>query len=143
MFNSRADAMEFLDSDDLDETLALQSYRFMAVVNKYFGGTAVVRGFIENEARHKGNGEPLRILDIGSGICDIPISLCGWAQAAGLAIEFTCVETNDYAMEAGRQNIMQYPNILLVQEDIFAYRPTMSYDCAVGLLFFIIFQMSG
>ena len=136
MFDSRADALELLDRDDLDKTFALQSYRFMAIVNKYFGGTAIVRNFIANEARHKGSGETLRILDIGSGACDIAAAICRWAQAAGFAIEFTCVETNGYAIEAARRNITQYPNIRLVQEDIFAYCSTMSYDCAVGSLFF-------
>ena len=136
MFDTRADALEFLDGDDLDETLALQSYRFMAVVNKYFGGTAVVQDFITNEARCKGSDEPLRILDIGSGICDIPISLCTWAKAAGLSLEYTCVEPSSYAAQAARRAIVNYPNIRLVQEDIFAYRPATRYDCAVGSLFF-------
>jgi hypothetical protein len=135
VFEIRADAMEFLDSADIDETLALQSYRFMAVVNKYFGGTAVMRDFILDEASRK-KSAPLKILDIGSGSCDIPAAVCKWAKAKGFDIEFTCVEPSGYAAKAAKQNIMQYQNIKLVREDIFSYQPTEEYDCATGSLFF-------
>jgi 2-polyprenyl-3-methyl-5-hydroxy-6-metoxy-1,4-benzoquinol methylase len=128
--------MELLDGSNIDERLALQSYRFMAVVNKYFGGTAVVRDFITGQVRGDKRARPLKILDIGSGSCDIPAAICGWAQKAGPAIEVTCVEPSDYAVQAAKKNIGQYPNIKLLQQDIFSYRPVEKYDCAVGSLFF-------
>jgi 2-polyprenyl-3-methyl-5-hydroxy-6-metoxy-1,4-benzoquinol methylase len=135
VFETRADTLELLDRDDIDEALALQSYRFMSIVNRYFGGTAVVKDFIATKLRHHNRSEPLRILDIGSGACDIPAAICKWAQKAGFAIEFTCVEPSEYAAQAAQQNIRQHGNIKLVQEDIFKYQPSQEYDCAIGSLF--------
>jgi hypothetical protein len=135
VFETRADSPELLDMADLGETLALQSYRFMSIVNKFFGGTAIVRDFIANEVTLQKRSEPLKILDIGSGICDIPAAVCQWANS-GLNLKFTCVEPNGFAAEAAKMNIGQHPNIKLVQQDIFDYRPTERYDCATGSLFF-------
>lgn len=136
MFDLRVNFPEFLDGSDIGESFAMRSYRFMAVVNKYFGGTAIVESFIKNEIRNKNNPEPLKILDIGSGACDIPASICRWARNAGLDIQFTCIETNPYAIKLALENIREYSNIKLVQEDIFKYQPGEKYDCAVGSLFF-------
>jgi 2-polyprenyl-3-methyl-5-hydroxy-6-metoxy-1,4-benzoquinol methylase len=136
VFDTRADTTELLDKEDVDETLTLQSYRFMGIVNKFLGGAAMVRDFIANEIRPQNRFEPLKILDIGSGPCDIPAAICLWAQAKGLKLEFTCIETNTYAIQAAQQNMSQYSNIKVVEKDIFNYQPSERYDCATGSLFF-------
>ena len=122
MFDLRVNLPEFLDSRIWSESFAMRSYRFMSVVNKYFGGTAIVKNFIKNEIKIQNNAEPLKILDIGSGTCDIPAAICRWAKMAGINVEFTCIETNPYAIKLAQENIREYSNIKLVQEDIFNYQ---------------------
>jgi len=73
VFDSRATATEFLDRPDCDPALAAASYRFMETVNCYFGGIRTVRRFLAAETAGRHAGAPLRILDIGSGSCDIPL----------------------------------------------------------------------
>ncbi len=79
MLDSRATSEEFLDQPDCSEALALASYKFMEMVNRRFGGIRVVRKFLETETTQHHNGIPLRILDIGSGSCDIPLEISRWA----------------------------------------------------------------
>ena len=81
MFDSRATTMEFLDRPDCDPALAAASYRFMETVNCRFGGIRVVQRFLATKTAGRHAGVPLRILDIGSGSCDIPLAVSRWARA--------------------------------------------------------------
>ena len=90
MFESRATATEFLDCPDCDSALAAASYRFMERVNGRFGGARVVRRFLAAETAERRVGVPLRILDIGSGSCDIPLTVSRWARAHDIPVHFTC-----------------------------------------------------
>jgi hypothetical protein len=80
MFDARATATEFLDRPDCDPALAAASYRFMETVNCHFGGIRIVRRFLADETAGRHEGVPLRILDIGSGSCDIPLAVSRWAN---------------------------------------------------------------
>ena len=91
MFDARATATEFLDRPDCDLALAAASYRFMETVNGHFGGTRIVRRFLAAETAGRQASAPLRILDIGSGSCDIPLAVSRWARARGLFLNFTCL----------------------------------------------------
>ena len=75
MFDSRVTATEFLDRSDGDSALAAASYRFMEAVNCRSGGIRTVRRFLAAETAGCHAGAPLRILDIGSGSCDIPLAV--------------------------------------------------------------------
>src|SRR5450759_1205518 len=99
VFDPRATATEFLDRPDCDPTLAAASYRFMETVNCYFGGIRTVRRFLAAETAGRHAGAPLRILDIGSGSCDIPLAVSWWAHAYDIPLHFTCLEIAGHAVD--------------------------------------------
>ena len=138
MFDSRATAHEFLDRPDCDPELAAASYRFMELVNGCFGGTRVVRRFLHAEATGRHVAAPLRVLDIGSGSCDIPLAVSRWAQARGIPLHFTCLEMADHAMDIARGQLAKAgdPAVRLLQEDVFSHHPAEPYDCAVASMCF-------
>ena len=105
MFDSRATATEFLDRPDCDPALAAASYRFMEMVNCYFGGIRTVRRFLAAETAERHAGTPLRILDIGSGSCDIPLAVSRWARANGVPLHFTCLEMAGHAVDIARRQL--------------------------------------
>ena len=105
MFDSRATATEFLDRPDCDPTLAAASYRFMETVNARFGGIRIVRRFLAAETAGRHARVPLRILDIGSGSCDIPLAVSRWARRHGIPLHFTCLEMADFAIDMARQRL--------------------------------------
>lgn len=138
MFESRATAMELLDRPDCDLALAAASYRFMEMVNRRFGGIRTVRRFLAAEAAGRHADAPLRVLDIGSGSCDIPLALSNWARTQGIPLHFTCLERADHAIGIARTQLARAcdPAVLLLQEDVFAHQPAEPYDCAVASMCF-------
>lgn len=138
MFETRSKEAEILDQPDCDPALAATNYRFMEMVNRYFGGVRVVRRLFEELAATRGSRQPLRILDIGSGSCDIPLAVSHWAKTHGLAIEFTCLETGGPAASIARAKLARAndPAVRLLVQDAFTYEPNEPYDWAVSSLCF-------
>ncbi len=138
MLEKRSAEIEIMEQVTCDETLAAAGYRLMMRFNRRFGGFRAVRKFIQNEAKNNPAGRPLRVLDIGSGSCDVPLAVSRWCRQNGLAVEFTCVERHPVGVKIARQKIQEAadPCVKIVQADIFDYRPTEPFDCAVGSLFF-------
>jgi hypothetical protein len=138
VFDSRATTMEFLDRPDCDPALAAASYRFMETVNNRFGGIRVVRRFLATETAGRKTGVPLRILDIGSGSCDIPLAVSRWAYAYDIPLHFTCLEKAGHAVDIARGQIARAgnPAVQLLQEDAFTHQPAEAYDWAVASMCF-------
>ena len=137
MFDVRSNEPELMDDPAFDEKSASQCYHYMSLVNAWAGGTRVVRRFIESMAMER-QGLPLRILDIGSGICDIPIAVCRRARRRGLRLQYTCVEPSTYAVRLARERLARegMTEVRLVQEDIFKHHPAEPYDCATASMCF-------
>lgn len=138
MSDARATAMELLDLPDCDPSLAAASYRFMETVNCSFGGIRLVRRFMAAETAVRHAGVPLRILDIGSGSCDIPLAVSRWARAYGIPLHFTCLEMADHAIDIARGQLARAgnPPVKLLQEDAFTHQPVEPYDYAVTSMCF-------
>ena len=138
MSDARATAKEFLDQPECGPSLAAASYRFMELVNGCFGGTRVVRRFLSAEAGCRNINTPLRILDIGSGSCDIPLAVSRWARTRAIPMEITCLEVADQAVAIARRKlaIADDPAVHLIQEDAFTHQPSEPYDCAVASMCF-------
>jgi len=138
VFDSRATAMELLDLTDCDPALAAASYRFMETVNYHFGGIRLVRRFLAAETAGRHAGVPLRILDIGSGSCDIPLAVIRWARACGIPLHFTCLEMADHAIDIARGQLARAgnPPVQLLQEDAFTHQPVEPYDYVVTSMCF-------
>ncbi len=138
MSEARATATEFLDRPDCDAALAADSYRFMEMINRRFGGIRVVRRFLATEAAGCRGGGPLRVLDIGSGSCDIPLAVSQWARASHIPLHVTCLEPAGHAIELARGRLARAgnPAVQVLQEDVFTHQPAEPYDCAVASMCF-------
>ncbi len=136
MFEERAKELELIDLPDCPRSLVYQSHKFMEYVNKFLGGTSVVREFVKAESLRL-NKRSLKILDIGSGSCDIALDVSRWCRRQGFKVKFTCVESSSYAAEMAREKMVCADGgIELINADIFEYAPAEIFDCAVGSMFF-------
>lgn len=142
VFEKRSTEKELLDSPDCDPALALESYRLMEKVNCFFGGIRNVRRFIEKEVAERKSTSPIRILDIGSGSCDIPIAISRWARSRGIPVKFTCLEVFDSAVKIARAKLAESgeTSVELIQEDVFTHVPGEPYDYAVASMCFHHFE---
>jgi hypothetical protein len=138
VFDSRATATEFLDRPDCDPALAAASYRFMEMVNRRFGGIRMVRRFLATEGARRHVGGPLRVLDIGSGSCDIPLAVSRWARAHDIPLHVTCLEIAGHTVDIAQEQLTRAgnPAVQLLQEDVFTHQPAEPYDCAVASMCF-------
>ncbi len=127
-----------MDSAAFGGALAEASFRFIEGVNRHLGGERLVWNFVWGEASRLKLMRPLRILDMGSGSCDIPVAVCRRAARAGIALEFVCVEYNSHAVARARRLLSANGDlpITLLHQDIFAHRPGHPYDGAVASMFF-------
>ncbi len=142
MFELRTSEAEFLDDPACDQELAAASYRFMTLINSWAGGTAVVRRFLAEKAREGGCGGALRVLDVGSGSCDIPLAVSRWARRRGLRLQFTCLEPSARAVALARTRLAlaDDPGVRVLREDLFAHRPAEAYDYATASMCFHHFK---
>lgn len=138
MFDRRACEQELIDLPDCAPALAASGYRFMATVNRWFGGTRIVRHFVAAETAKSRINSPVRILDIGSGSCDIPLAVSRWARAQRMPLQITCLETAASAVDIARARLEQAadPNVHLLQQDVFSHQPQEPYDLAVASMCF-------
>ena len=142
MLKVRATELEFLDATDCDPQLAFWSYRFMRLVNRFAGGTRAVKNFLAKEISRCARNQSTRVLDIGSGTCDIPLAITDWARRQSKRIEFTCIETNKTALTIAAENIRRSgcDSIELKNENFLEFEPHQRFDYAVGSMFFHHFQ---
>ena len=135
MFETRLDGEEFLDGA-ADAELSAKSYPFMRFVNRFLGGRKVVTDFFEGEV-NVNELKKIRVLDIGSGMCDIPAALLRWGEKKGVEVEITCLEKNPYALAMAAQAYWKEVQRLdLKAADLFEFEPARPYDYAVGSMFF-------
>lgn len=136
--NTRATDLELIDSPHIGPWDVLQNLRLCATSNRLLGGTRIVRDFIKTELERTPANRPLRVLDIGSGICDIPLAISRWARARGRAVDFFCMERSPHAASLAREAVASAGDarVRVIEGDIFSHQPEVPYDCAVGSLFF-------
>lgn len=106
----------------------------MEAVNRAGGGTRAVINALARELPTAPRTVPLRILDLGSGSCDIPLAVARWARANGRDIEITCVDQNSEALELARSACRDPGNgsVTLEQANIFDYEPSEPFDYALA-----------
>ena len=138
MLDRRATEPELLDRRDLDAPQVAQSLRLCATVNRFLGGTRVVRKFLEAEFRRAPTNRPLRVLDIGAGDGSIPLAVNRWARGRGRNVEWVCLERSPHAARLARQAAAAANDlrIQVIEEDILDHQPDEPYDCAIGSMFF-------
>jgi SAM-dependent methyltransferase len=78
---------ELLDDPGADPAIVARSLRNIARANWWFGGWAAVRhGLGQVLEGHATPGPPLTLLDVGTGMGDLPCHAVRWAARRGLAI---------------------------------------------------------
>jgi ubiquinone/menaquinone biosynthesis C-methylase UbiE len=109
-----AHAQELLDGP-LDREVLAGNLRDLERVNRRLGGVALSRralvalitGF---HAHHRvgrvvGRGEPVRLLDVGTGAADIPEALIAWAAGNGIRLNVVAIDSRDEILDFAYERI--------------------------------------
>ncbi len=83
-----------LDDPDADPAIVAQSLRNIARANRWFGGAAAVRHGLARTLGNVHRGERVTLLDVGTGLGDLPRTAVKWGASRGIAIVPIGLELN-------------------------------------------------
>lgn len=78
--------VELLDDPSGNPTAVATSLRNIARANRWFGGTAALRWGLRRVLRGTPPGARLTLLDLGSGLGDVPRAAAAWAARRGVRL---------------------------------------------------------
>jgi 2-polyprenyl-3-methyl-5-hydroxy-6-metoxy-1,4-benzoquinol methylase len=88
---------ELLDDPAADPTAVTESLRNIARANRWFGGAAAVRFGLQRTLREVPPGSTLTLLDLGTGLGDLPRAAARWGAQRGIRLIPTGIELNRVA----------------------------------------------
>jgi len=133
-------AVELMDLPDADPGELARTLRDLAWINRWLGGTRLVRRHLEPFLH--GRGTPVRILDVATGYADIPRAIVRWGRRRGLPVEVEAVDHHDAILQLARQASAAYPEIRFRQGDALLLPcPDESFDIVLASL--VLHHMEG
>lgn len=94
---------ELLDDPFADPAIATESLRNLARANWWFGGAAAVRFGLAQLIPRSARGSSLTLLDLGTGMGDLPRSAAHWADRRGVRLTGIGLERSRVAASLARQ----------------------------------------
>lgn len=94
---------ELLDDPAAAPTQVCESLRNIARANRWLGGASAVRFGLERALAARTAGRPLSLLDVGTGLGDLPRMAVAWAARRGVALHPVGLERHGVAARLARQ----------------------------------------
>jgi 2-polyprenyl-3-methyl-5-hydroxy-6-metoxy-1,4-benzoquinol methylase len=94
-------------------------------LNRRFGAHKLVLDYLEPVLRR---GQPLRILDLGTGAADIPRAVVTRARALGCPVMVTAVDRQQPTLEIAEKFSAGFPEIRFVSADFLDFAEGTLYD---------------
>jgi 2-polyprenyl-3-methyl-5-hydroxy-6-metoxy-1,4-benzoquinol methylase len=108
---------ELMDRPGIDPVLVREELQILECANRRFGGHRLALQFVQRLL----SSTPLAsvsILDLGTGLADIPRIIVAWARARRLPITVCAVDGNSEAIRLAREACADWPEIRLEQHDL-------------------------
>lgn len=132
-FSRRAKEKEIIDLRPLTPEENDSAFRLISMVNRRLGGTSVILHHLRRFLKKWEKGRKIRILDLGTGISDIPEAVVLWGKQQGHEIEVTALDLFHEPLKSGRK----MSGILPVQASCFAPPfADQTFDYVTASLFF-------
>lgn len=87
------------------------SFRFIRLVNARLGGIRVLLRELEAERPRWPIDRPLRLLDLGTGVGDLPRAALRWADRRGLRLECMGIDLHPAVVELARREHADEPRL--------------------------------
>jgi hypothetical protein len=97
-----ADGVELLDDPDAESSLVCESLRNIGRANRWFGGAAAVRFGLARACAPCGPGHRFSMLDVGTGLGDLPRMAVAWGAERGMTIRPIGLERHGAAARMAR-----------------------------------------
>jgi len=94
---------ELLDDPGADPAIVTESFRNLARSNRWFGGAAAVRFGLAQLIPRSARGTSLTLLDVGTGVGDLPRDAQHWAARRGVRLTGIGLERSRVAAALARR----------------------------------------
>jgi ubiquinone/menaquinone biosynthesis C-methylase UbiE len=110
---------ELLDSPGLDQALLREELQTLESFNRRLYGHDLALHYVNRFVEASG-ADSLRILDMATGVADIPRAIAGWARQRQLPVEITAVDGNSEVLQIAVESCRGWPEIRFEQHDLLA-----------------------
>ena len=108
---------ELMDQPGLDRALLREELRTLERCNRRLGGHDLALHYVERFVSSTG-ARSLSILDLGTGVADIPRAIAAWARRRQLPVTITAVDGNAEILQIAGESCQAWPEIRLEQHDL-------------------------
>jgi 2-polyprenyl-3-methyl-5-hydroxy-6-metoxy-1,4-benzoquinol methylase len=102
--------MDQLDASPAELTRSLAD---IARLNR-IGATRTIARYVEPFFARQDHGQPLRILDVGTGAADIPLALARWARRRGHRVRVVALEVHPTILRYAARAVDRTPEVSIV-----------------------------
>jgi ubiquinone/menaquinone biosynthesis C-methylase UbiE len=100
---SRIYQPEIMDEETVDQDTADEVYRYLASINRLFGGVRGTIARFEAFSRSWRPGERIKVLEIACGAADVPRALIAWGRERGFDLRVTATDILPSALAYARR----------------------------------------
>jgi 2-polyprenyl-3-methyl-5-hydroxy-6-metoxy-1,4-benzoquinol methylase len=115
---SRIYQPEIMDEETPDQETVDEVYRYLAAVNRYFGGVAGTIARFEDFSKTWRPGERIEVLEIACGAADVPRALIAWGRSRGFDLRVTATDVLLSALDYARRVGPTDPRMRLACADV-------------------------
>lgn len=119
MLEQRASELEWMDSPDFGLQETADAFRFLILVNRWFGGIQPLLSFFRRESRGWDRRRTYRILDVGCGAGDVAVALVRWSRRNGYHLQVDAIDKHALTVDLARRRCRSYPEISVGHQDVF------------------------
>lgn len=106
-----------LDAPDADRRGLLKSLSYIRIMNKLLGYDTLITRHLERFSSNWKPGQTIRILDVGTGSADIPLTILKWAQSRGFDLRIVGLDLHPFIVGEAARNVAGHSRISIVRGD--------------------------
>jgi SAM-dependent methyltransferase len=111
------DSPELIDRPGMDRALLRKELQTLENCNRRLGGHYLALHYVRRFVESAGAAS-LSILDLGTGLADIPRAIAAWARQRQLPVAITAVDGNPEVLQLASETCRGWPEIRFEQHDL-------------------------
>ncbi|GLX71476.1 methyltransferase domain-containing protein [Paenibacillus glycanilyticus] len=113
----RLNLKEMLDGDGVEPLELEKSLREVWGVNRYLGGNPALFVHLKKLMRKLSPSEPIRILDVATGLADLPVALVEWCRRRGREVTLVAVDNHPQIVQLAASRTNEHSSIEVLLAD--------------------------